>query len=337
MKHLLFSFLAILLSLNLSGCTMQSGPSSLPLIPTEQVSTSIAQTVQARLSPLPQYGDISPEQSTQTAAAETDASSLSTSTPAPTLTQAAPSSTPTRFMTSTPTPRPTSTPSPTPTLDFNSPAIQIQKPGPMSKVVSPLTVGAYVRPGANGRVQIELLGEDGRLIVRKVDVYDPAVKWVFVSEQLDFDVSGVAEAGRLQIITLDSYGRLMAQDSVDLILMSMGESDVNPPGLQTIAAIIQEPSANKMIQGGTLTVSGLTRIPSDEPLLVQLVASNGAVAGYRQVEPVQASPGGYGPFTVEISYQVTTATWVRLIFQASSSGRIPGIVYATSLEVLLSP
>ncbi len=337
MKRLSLWFLGYLLSLCLAGCSLRSGSASPPLLPSEQLSTSIAQTVQARRSPSPLPLNASQALVTPTLAPVTVTPLPASSTPEPSFTQPAQTDTPSAVLTSTFTPRPTRTSTPTPTQDINSSAIQIQQPGPLSRVVSPLTVSAYVYPGATGRVQIELLGEDGRLLVRTVDVFDPAFKRVFVSEQLEFDVSAAAEAGRLQIITLDKYGRLMEQESVDLLLLSMGEADVNPPGPNTIAAIIQEPAPNRMIQGGTLLVSGLTRIPSDQPLLVQLVATNGAVAGYRQVEPVQAAAGSYGPFTVEVPYKVDTPTWVRLIFQASSAGRVPGVVYATSLEVLLSP
>jgi hypothetical protein len=34
---------------------------------------------------------------------------------------------------------------------------------------------------------------------------------------------------------------------------------------------------------------------------------------------------------------VDAPTWARLTIRQESSGRIPGMVYATSLEVLLSP
>ena len=335
MRRSFLLFLLLALVVFLVSCS--AGPVYLPALPTEQLSTLIAQTVQARLSTSPLPMEISPNLPTPTPTLEENTPRPVSTTPDPTIVPPLPTDVPRSSPTLTVTPRPTRTPSPTPTQDFNSSAIQIQQPGPLSKVVSPVTVSAYVRPGANGRVQIELIGEDGRLLVRKVDGFDPAAKRVFVSEELEFEVAAVAEAGRLQIKTYDKYGRLMEQESVDLILLSMGETDLNPSGPLTVATIIQEPSPNRLIQGGTLLVSGLTRLSSDQPLLVELIASNGEIKGYRQVEAPRSTPGSYSPFTVEVPYKVTTPTWVRLTFQASSAGRVPGVVYATSLEVLLSP
>ena len=60
------------------------------------------------------------------------------------------------------------------------------------------------------------------------------------------------------------------------------------------------------------------------------------MVGYRQVFVIPAADGSYVPFAVEVSYAVTTPTWVRL--QISESGvRIPGIEHLSSVEVLLSP
>ena len=61
---------------------------------------------------------------------------------------------------------------PVPTISENTlipgAEIQIANPGPLSKVGSPLSIIAYVTPGADGNAQVELWGEDGRLMYRRV-------------------------------------------------------------------------------------------------------------------------------------------------------------------------
>lgn len=207
----------------------------------------------------------------------------------------------------------------------------------MSRVVAPLQVNASVKPGADGRVRVELLGEDGRLLVRKILNVGNVQGWALISESLDFEITAAAETGRLVISTYDSFGRLNALRAVDMILLSLGESDLNPPGSDQEAVIVLEPLPNKLIQGGLLLVNGLTNLPAETPLLVELITAQGKVVGYR-LGAIPVDPQGeYVPFIVEVPYQVDKPTWVRLTIRQDSSGRIPGITYATSLEVLLSP
>lgn len=313
------------------------------LVPTEYLSTMIALTIEARLTDdrLPAAGG---EQATLK---PTDAL-LKTATPAPgkvstTASPAVPTGTLTLTnvpMTASPTPTPgraTHTPTFVPTLSIPEAQIQIRQPGPLSKVTSPIKVVGNLKPGSTGRVRIELLGEDGRLLVRKLINYRTDLGRLGLSEEVDYEISAVAEAGRLQISTYDQYGRMEELTSVELILLSMGEADLNPPGPLTQPIIVQEPLPNKLIQGGKVLISGLARVSSDFPLLIELIAADGSVVGYRQAGVVVDPAGGYTPFMIEVPYQVSEPTWVRLTVKEMSSGRIEGVIQLTSLEVLLSP
>jgi hypothetical protein len=117
----------------------------------------------------------------------------------------------------------------------------------------------------------------------------------------------------------------------------MGEADLNPPGPLTESIVIQEPLPSKLIQGGKVFVSGLARVSSDLPLLIELITKDGSVVGYRQAGVTVDPAGAHTPFMIEVPYQVYEPTWVRLTVKEMSSGRIEGIIELTSLEVLLSP
>jgi uncharacterized protein len=110
----------------------------------------------------------------------------------------------------------------------------------MSKLTSPIQFSASLQPGASGRVLIELLGEDGRVLYRKLIRYTTQ-DWVAISDNIEFDISAVAEASRLQISTEDEYSRIMALASVDVVLLSMGQDDLNPPSDLLESLIIREP------------------------------------------------------------------------------------------------
>jgi hypothetical protein len=209
----------------------------------------------------------------------------------------------------------------------------------MSKLASPVQVNASLQPGSSGRVLIELLGEDGRLLVRDLLRYRTE-DWVAIQEELDFGISAVAEAARLQISTDDKQGRIIALMSVDLILLSIGDDDLNPPADLLEAIVIREPLPNILIQGGKVTVTGLARTSGVQPLLIQLIDAKGSVVGYRQANVTMPTDSlaanGYATFTAEVPYQVSGATWVRLTVSAFED-RLPGPTHISSMEILLGP
>jgi hypothetical protein len=258
-----------------------------------------------------------------------------TSSPAPSATSTVvPSATPNRRATLTPTI--TRTP-PIPNAD-----VLISEPGPMSKVSSPIKLRANLRSVPSGTYILELWieplheGEEPRLLYKDVRrLISNPVDWVYLDESIEFELSRVSEFGQLRVSMYDIYGRPISINSVDLLLLSMGTSDITPSGGRTEQIVIREPTPNQLIQGGKVIVSGLAK-PAEDFLLVELVAADSTVVGYRQVFVTPSPDGSYVPYAVEVPYQVDTATWVRL--RVSESGtRITGIEYLSSVEVLVSP
>jgi hypothetical protein len=198
-------------------------------------------------------------------------------------------------------------------------------------------VSAYLqKPGAKGKIRVDLLGEDGRLLGRKLLVYAPEIP-VHILTDMEFEIPGAAEAGRLVIDTEDDQSRTMALASVDILLMSLGEADINPSGDLLEDIIIQEPVKNTFIQGGSVVVSGLARPQTNQPLLVEMIATNGQHIGpVRLVNVPVVGNGAYSPFTIDVPYSVTEPTWVRLVVY-ENPGRIPGTSHLSSLEILLGP
>ncbi len=322
-----------LLGAILSGCSMLSPTPQVGGLPTEIVPTLIAGTLYARrlsetppepsATPSPTFlQEASPTPQETATSPDTPTATLSPLTP---LTSPAPSGLPSRTPTITPTPR------------IPLAAIQVQSPGPGSKVLSPLTVRGWARSGEDGRIRIELFGEDGRLLVRKIVSYIDASKLVYVEEKVEFEIPGVAETGRLVISTFDKSGRPVSLAARDLLLLSVGENDITPAGDQTEPLVILDPQPNRLIQGGKLVVSGFIRAFNQQPLLVQLVAKDGSQPGYRQFIALPGGSGEYSPFSVEVPYQVAALTSVRLTINAYSDSRISGIIYTISEEIVLSP
>lgn len=253
-----------------------------------------------------------------------------------------PSATSTIDVSATPSRRSTRTPTITPTPTTPNAGVQISEPGPMSKVSSPLKIVANLRSIPSGSYLIEIWaeplhpGEDARRLYGELqNLISNPVPWVFLDQQIEFELSRVSEFGQLRVSIFDQYGRPFSINSVDLILLSMGASEITPKGDLTEPIIIREPTPNQLIQGGMLIVSGLAK-PTEEFMLIELVAADGSVVGYRQVFVTPAADGSYIPFAIEVPYTVSVPTWVRLRISESGT-RIPGIERLSSVELLVSP
>ncbi len=318
---------AIFLALLLGGCAglqalKQSPAQTLPAAAIPVIDASLpAAAVEATLSPdgLPAGNQ---DTGTPVEASQTEQAG----------TTQAPSATSTITSYWWPTRTPTQTSTPTPPLA----KIRLLSPGPASRIVSPLKVSADVVPGYRGNVQVDLLGEDGRLLVRKILAYAPVAR-IHMLTDLEFEIPGVAENGRLVISTEDSYGRKTALASVDVLLLSMGSNDLNPAGSLDEQITIKEPAVNTLIQGGSVLVTGLAHMRGKDPLLIEIIATDGTHVGPSRLAPVTPpDEKGYGTFAVGVPYSVSAPTWVLLSVSELDSA-IPGPISLGTVEILLSP
>jgi hypothetical protein len=327
-KKLSYSVLWVIISVVLSSCTIFfPGSDSPTLIPAEYIPTAIALTSQALISqsssptPVATLEIIEPT-TTQTTEIEAEAPiSEIQETPEPIIVPPAQIG--------------TNTPLPPPNIPFAP--IQILNPGTLSRVISPIKLHAFMIPGDGGRARVELYGEDGRLMYRKLFIFSsPTGAQANLVTDIDFEIKGVAETATLVISTDDWYGRIKTLSSEDLILLSVGDSDINPPGDHLAPIVFQEPTPNILIQGGTFIVSGLVRTATDLPLLIELITTDGKVIGNKLAGITPGQAGQHRTFAAEINYKVDSPTWVRVT--ASEWNKwLTGKATLTSVEVLLSP
>ena len=330
--HCTFSIL--LVAGLLGGCASLLDTNMPTPLPEEYIPTIIALTLQA--------GQGEPAAPSPAAPEETQQGTLATNTPAPTGTPS-PAPTPTPAATTavpgespdpfTPSPTPPGTPLP----NVPDAAVQVYRPGELSKVTTPLQVRAYLRPGAVGVVRIELHGEDGRILVSEIKDFNvDASAWANLSFDLNFEIAAAAEAGRLVIRVDDEHGRTKAANSVDLILLSIGAADINPSDAVQEKIFIQQPPVKALIQGGTVMVSGLARPFTANPLNARLVTEENEVVGMDLIDVSILVEGGYGVFAAEVPYTVSEATPARLIIYEEGDA-ISEIRYLSSREIVLSP
>lgn len=216
--------------------------------------------------------------------------------------------------------------------------ILIFKPGPYSLLSSPFRVSANVAPGPNNEVHLRLVGEDERVLMKSTIQVFPfeGASTHTMGMEIVFEIQAMSELGRLEIKVMDEFGRISAMNSVDLILLSTGTAKRNYAGDFLEEVVINYPTPNLMVQGNSLLVSGLVRTRSEEPIRIELIDETGAVVGSADAAVLLLEDSDHGIFAGEIEYFVSTPTWVSLVISVSG-GRIPGITYVKTMEILIGP
>jgi hypothetical protein len=239
----------------------------------------------------------------------------------------------------TDTPEPTLSPTPAPTFtQTNIPwhetaAIQIFAPGAMSKVISPITLRMSIISGESEKVQIDLYGEDGRLLSRNLKQVRTSGKGVDQSIKIPFEIRGAAELGRITVSTQDKAGRIQALNSVHVLLLSSGNNEINPSGNLSEPVKMFSPLLKDSASGGVLNVRGDVWPFNLQPVILELVDPNGKSLGLRilAVENINSQL-----FETTIPYEIAEPTSARLTIRQDDD-RISGLFYVYSQEVLLNP
>lgn len=240
----------------------------------------------------------------------------------------------------TATPQPTITPSPVPTFTattipgHNLGAIRFVSPGPMSKVTSPIQLNLYVIAGASQKVQIDLYGEDGRLLGRQLHnnvllTTEGAILFI----KMPFEIRAAAEVGRITVSTLDKEGRIQSLNSLRLLLLSTGVNEITTAGNPSEPVAVYSPIASSTISGGIVRFKGDVWPFNLEPVVLELVDATGRSLGLRIINLNQIIPQ---LIETTIPYKVTESTEARLVVRQDDD-RMPGVFYVYTQEIFLNP
>ena len=237
----------------------------------------------------------------------------------------------TRFPTFTPTTPLTATATDYP---WHKPAtIEIQAPGPMSRVISPINLRIDIVAGESEKVQVDLYGEDGRLLSRTVKTVRTSREGVLQNIRIPFEIRTTAEVGRITVSTQDEAGRMQALNSVRVLMLSSGANEINPAGNPAEPVGVFNPLPKEEVSGGVLNVKGDLWPFNLQPVILELVGPDGRSIGLRILTVEHINPQ---LFETTIPYRVNEPTLARLtIYQ--DDDRINGLFYVYSQEVLLNP
>jgi len=321
MSRLISNFLLGIFLLALTGCS--SGSIQPPaLMPSAEPSPQVPEATGAAPTPAVALATLRPSDTPEPTATAEPSSTLDL-TPSATI-QIDP--TYLYFLTVTPT----STPDP------YSAAIRINAPGPMSRVVSPIDLRAFIETRDAGPAQVELYGEDGQLLYREtLRSYSFNGQDARLALLVPFEVHAAGELGRLQVSALDANKRLTAVASVHLLLLSAGENQITPPGDLREPVLLDAPAAGAQVSGGGVTLKGKMQPFNTLPVFIELVAPDGKILNSRVIT-LSAPDGQYQDFETSLPYQVTGRTPALLVIRQSDE-RISGPFYLYSQPITLSP
>jgi hypothetical protein len=309
MNRLSFPYIFLFASILglLSGCVLPGMDPVPTSIPPESLSTVVVQTAQAAM--------------------ETNIAKTPSATPTETLT-------PTLTLTpsETPTLTPTFTLTPSPSAPIAQ--IQIRSPGPMSKVTSPLNLRMQIVTGASELVQIDLQGEDGRLLARNLERAKSWPAGYVLSLKIPFEVRAAAEVGRITISTKDDVGRVQSLLTMRVLLLSVGEDEITPKGDTSERAVFYSPPRKDAVAlDGVVEIEGRFLPFNDQPVVLELIDPEGKTVGLRVLDFIGTDEQ---LFTTTVPYKVSEPTQARLVLRQDDD-RLEGQAYLYSQVITLNP
>jgi hypothetical protein len=227
---------------------------------------------------------------------------------------------------------PTLTPTPGPQVPLA--AIQVRAPGPMSRIVSPLQVQLLAVAGDSRRVEISLFGEDGSLLGRSLIAVPGSTSGDSLSVKVPFEIRGVSDLGYLQVSTKNGRGLIQSLITVPILLLSAGQTQVNPPGntiYERVALADLPPEAE--VTGGVLSVTGQVLPYNSSPVIMELVTEEGDALSLRVLT---ATGEDWQAVETTLPYRVSRPTPARL-FVRQADQVMGGEAYVFSQPLTLMP
>lgn len=239
-----------------------------------------------------------------------------------------------------PTPLPTSTPTVEPGFtDFAQ--IRFLSPGPMSSLISPIKLQVILVAGESGIVQVDLLGEDGRVLQRSLERVKRDLGGSYRSFEMVFEIRAVSEKGYIRISSKDDQRRIQALNTMPILLYSVGENRVNPVGNMIYERCMLEGIKNgDDVFGGVLTLKGRFWPFNTQPVFAELLLPDGTPLSARVLTFKGIDPES---FETTLPYKIKEPTPARLVFRqdnpelTASDPDLKKYVYVYSMEVMLNP
>ena len=198
-------------------------------------------------------------------------------------------------------------------------ALQIERPGAYSKLTSPFLVTAIVLPGEGGMVNVQMFGEDGRLMADQLIQLSKLESGPqSLATEIKFEPISAGESALVVISTRDYYGRRMAQIGVPVTLLQIGKSEIENAQFNKEAVVLKSPVAGGFYKNGNLHIEGMIHLYNGNPIIVELFTQTGGIVANKALY-VKGSEGvDFVPFSLDLPYTVSKRTPVRVTIRQAS-------------------
>jgi len=204
----------------------------------------------------------------------------------------------------------------------------------MSKVVSPLEVHLIAVAGDSKKISVDLFGEDGTHLGGSTRPVSGSPSGDFLSVKIPFEIRAVGENGFVQVSTKDEQGRVQSLSTLQVLLLSSGVSQINPPGNTIYERVtFYGLPPNTTVSGGVITLTGKMVPYSQKPVVLELIGNDGKSLGTRLL-PLAGLDSQ--DFEATIPYKVGASTQARL-FVHEDDDVLNGPAYVYSQPITLNP
>lgn len=219
--------------------------------------------------------------------------------------------------------------------------MRFTQPGPMSSLVSPIKLQLLLQAGDSNLVQIDLLGENGRLLQRYLERVQQSGGVAFRSFEIPFEIRAVSEKGYIRIATRDTYKRIQSLNTMPVLLYSTGSNIYNPIGNMSYERVMLNNLKDGLtVSGGVLYLEGRIWPFNEEPVIIDLLDINGKPITSRILD---LNGTDTQDFSTTLPYTITEPTPVRLSIHqdnpeySTTDPDYQKYIYVYSLELFLTP
>jgi hypothetical protein len=214
----------------------------------------------------------------------------------------------------------------------------ILQPGNSARLVSPLKLKLISKPGEDGLIRIELIGQDNRLIFRRLLDYTAYQgKTLLIEHEIPFEVRD-DENARLQVILEDRKGKATFLDSIQLTLLkikgseTIGASPVNP------RIKMEMPQPGSSVRGSELVIKAGLKPINDTPVVVEVLASDWHTLTSKILKiSIPIDQTAFTPIEVKLPFKTGSKLPVTIRIRQESNTLITGPVLMWSEKVTLTP
>ncbi|NOH03315.1 MAG: hypothetical protein HND47_15820 [Chloroflexi bacterium] len=211
----------------------------------------------------------------------------------------------------------------------------------MSSLTSPFVLQAILIAGESERIQVDLLGEDGRVLQREIEKLTRNPAGTFQRFEISFEIRAVSEKGYIRISTKDDFGKIQALNTMPVLLYSVGSAQVNPPGNMIYERVMVEGLKEKAkYYAGVVTLKGRIWPFNDQPVIVELLTQEGRPLSSRILTFNGIDTQS---FETTLPYKVSEPTPARLTFRQDNpllgveDPELGKLIYVYTVEVILNP